>query len=230
MSMTEKYDRAIEKYERAIDFIGAFRRWFRARSFAEMLQLNIAELTTRSSGAEYDRTVEMLQAMIELNKCDVFTLTGGPGWSHSGVGAEAVDHRAAVVALVDDDTKDWLDGVLDRGAGYEMEIRDIFIPEFAEETGLDGEPAPGVETVRVLRDGVYQYLCPLGRQSTAAELWESYPTRPNVAAQVFSAWQVTIYDKTWGESDLFEVLTELARERQEYNMLFSPDLGDLYVD
>lgn len=218
----------IDTYQRAREFITAYRTWFPARSFDDLTTININRLTSMITDrhiAARPAATEMLTAQIELNRAGVFTVTAQPGTvvtrTDQGEGFDPIEHRAALVAYVDEHTKDWLDeslGNIDPAYGTNkarcgMLIYDLFDPN-RPETGVRGHPARPRDVSRVVRDNHYDIVGWLGGQTTAAERWEGHPTRPNVAANLFAAWQITIYATSYGPSDLFQELTQAARDAQ----------------
>jgi hypothetical protein len=215
-------------YQDLIQNFQAWRTWHKARTHYDLLAININRIIRQRnelSSFAPDGTREMLTALLELNSAGVFTCTAQRGRVDNPVFGSPIEHRAAVTLICDDDTQEWIENALlargvhalcdTTGPGYKVAVFELHNPDHTPEKRDAGLAAiQGIPVTRTLNDGVWRYTGHIGAQVTAAELHRSWPARPDAVAQLYRGWQITIYDNTWGPSNLFADLTEIARNEQ----------------
>lgn len=123
--------------------------------------------------------------------------------------------RAAITGFAPTDVKDRIDNLLYR-AGYYDSIGAIFEPY---QNGPDGPGRGRGPVIGHVEDNDANFIAyRMGDQMDAAEIRDLYPVRPSVLRELTrfdprqenSMWQVTVIDPQWGDSDLFEFISESA--------------------
>jgi hypothetical protein len=223
--MTSTLTRWVENYDRALTFFRAFRAWWPANSMQQLFEIHEEQLRGRLPGIAVPAR-ERILAQIEMARAEMLVVTSTPGEINllGGPLGARLEHRAAVVMVLDDDTKEWLNDqiLLGRIRHAETLMFEWYCPDMPE-TGVDGKAGTGIVASRIVRpaalvDGdAVEDLGTIGDQLTANELWEIFPVKPNVAMRLHEGWLVTIYAKDFGPSDLFADLRECAIARQEMN-------------
>lgn len=222
-----------EWYEDTLNHWHAWRTWHRARTYNDLLAINTNRLAglldNLSPLLSDDKGREMLTTQIELNRAGFFTLTAQPGGVDEGLYGSPIQHRAAIHVIIPDNgdwdrLEDWLYNhdhlAINRDekgtGGIDFTVLELHNPDHT--TGQRDVGPIAIRGVPVTRAGTpengWRPVGFLGRQATAAELYDTYPAKPDAMAQLYRGWQITIYDTAWGESTLFTVLAEAAKARQ----------------
>jgi hypothetical protein len=227
MTLAERYQDAIEDWQ-------AWRTWHRARTYNDLLEMNIDILCDRLDHVLLSRDADrlMLHAMIELNRCGIFAYLAQPGGVNNRLFGDPIEHRAAIQMIVPDAAwNGWLkDDIYDQ-YDDDMNCYDLTAVELHTEEERDA----GIVAIRGLpvtrRVGTpengWRTVGYLGKQATAAELHRAWPVKPDAAAQLYRGWQITLCDLRWGDSDLFTKLAAVAKEYQiRHGMLEMPNTPD----
>lgn len=216
-------NKLIDWYEDMLYKREAQRRWRRATTYQQALNINTDHLRTlrdRAIGGD-----EPFSMQIALNLLGIFTITSHAALPDLGVThGPWIDYRNAVVVLANDEMRVWLEEtvrglnmatplgrVLEDLGGGTTDGYALHVCELREPT-TDGPQ--GIPVSRVFREDHFETLDILGRPMTAGELHQAYPVQPDAAAQMHRAWQITIYDRRWGaDSRLFADLERMANRR-----------------
>jgi hypothetical protein len=155
--------------------------------------------------------LDMLGAVVMLNRAGIITRAYQNGAAPNRTG---VERRAVFSGFADTATKDWLDDVL-WGSPYTwFAIYDLYDPAKPEYASGRYHRGGGLPAARRHQAGrVYHALTDLGGQMDAGQIRRAYPVQPQVHAELCAAWQITIYDRDWGPSGLFEFLFDAAAQR-----------------
>lgn len=182
----------------------------KVRTFQDLLDLQAADILADRDYEEDPTRWDLLTTHLEVLRAGVFvTAVCGAGRNDE----EALEFRAAMTGLADEETKDWLDDLLYRvGRPYPLHVFELYDPKRPETGGIDGKPARGVAVTRTAGGTVTNKV---GWQQSAREILGTYPVRRSLRSELTGLWQITIYDPQWAnDSDLPYFLADAAKLRQ----------------
>lgn len=192
-------------------------RWRTARTYDDMLAINIREITAVRNGNPAPST--KTNAEVELNRCGMLTgLAVNAGEDRGGH-----RFRSAITGFADDDVKAWLTAVT-AGTPYKMQAYPLLTghPDTAQGGAwagplwcddYRGKPNPACEYDDCIAR-VTEQMVTIGGQRSGRGIFWAYPVRRFVGAELRRRWQVNILDGQWGSSNLFHFLLNAAREQQ----------------
>jgi hypothetical protein len=194
-------------------FLANVWRWRTARTFDDLLAINIRRiLAIRCDPAWATKA----SAEVELNRCGMLT----------GAGVNAFEDysghrfRAGVTGFADDTVKAWLTAIT-ADTDFKMWAYPLLTDH--PDTGgvwcgplwciVNNKPHPECPYDDCIAE-VYAQIITIGQQRDARGIFQAYPVRRSVGAELRRRWQVTILDPNWGSSNLFDFLLNAAREQQ----------------
>lgn len=216
-----------EWYEDTLDYWHAWRAWHNAVTYNDLTAINANELAgrferNRTSILASQASQQMLTALIELNRCGIFTTVAQPGGINTRPLGDPVEHRAAVSMILSDQMwNGWLEDAIDEQYdrdfdSYELSVFNLLNPDHTVyERRACRAAIKGVPVTRVgSEEKGWEYVGYQGAQATAAEIQRAWPAKPDALGQLYSGWQVTIADPNYGESTLFDHLLQVAKRYQ----------------
>jgi len=158
----------------------------------------------RRSTAPDFRTMD--EALVALGRAGFVVVDAELGGSSISTPDGVLTRRAAVTALASTETKDWLDDVL-----CQINWSYGFRAGGAVSGDVHADPGRQSGTAVSRFDGRTNRS--IGEQMDAEQIGRLFPVRSGVRDELNNAWLVTVFDKNWGRSDLFEFLLDAATIR-----------------
>jgi hypothetical protein len=198
-------------YHMILDLISnLYKRWYwrKVNNVATMAAMTASTLITNLG--DYPpgspEAVTTTEAVAALSRAGLILHEGQWGSIETTPDGRTVEQRAAVTGFADTATKDWLDNVLyeagcyNGGCTYDLMVFKLLDPakRWHRATGQPVVRVNGVPTVY------------MGDQLDADQIRREYLVRRSVQMELQRMWQITIYDREWGPSNLFNVLLQAA--------------------
>lgn len=203
----------------AVAMAAAAPPWSPARSLTELANLQADRIARNLAGLADDDVGpkwSMYSALVALGRAGVVVADWRPGTStYLSELDTTLETRACVTGFADDETKDWLDDLLEdagREPGatkYELAgVFELYGPGSMEHDASGGDDSrrnPGHWVERI--DGTV--TARIGGQMNASQVYRAFPTRAGLQRELREAWQITICASTWGDGRMFADLLPL---------------------
>ncbi|WP_328384216.1 hypothetical protein OHQ88_33945 (plasmid) [Micromonospora zamorensis] len=194
------------------NLIAQMRRRWRYRNVTSLADL--ADLLSTRRRAAYPDCRTMNEALVALGRAGFVVVDAEQGGAAISTPDGLLTRRASVAMFASAETWDWLDDVLYRSfpslrdTPYIVRVYEMFAP--GRESFTKGWRQGGVPVSRIDdRDNRI-----IGDQMDPEQVRRLFPVRAGVQQELHNGWLLTVHDKQWGSSNLFEFLLNAATDRQ----------------